>query len=568
MNNLTTRKIVLGMLMTLVLAFSVQGVADALTLTRVSDQYQSKRLGSSFEITFSVGLTSPTIAYNSARKRVSHDYDDQTPVGTDHTATISGTTGRIDSSGYRVYDATNSREYRHSAGATAVSGDLYVDPRPSYNYVSGNAGTETTKGTATRGGSVSSLTATSDLYVNTSGQVVDGTGKLVYTRTGAGTRFDNNNTDVTTDDTANDPFVYTLVTKQLPDDPIAEALRFDFNQESILVASNPSTAITITDARDGQPAATMSETDAFAQLRNRVTLNCDITAVGTYTITITDTTANVDFPARQVPPTKQSITFTLYVTAQAPTLTVGTHGITARTQRVDTGQAKEAVSSRFTVTPDATVAPSGTDPGGNLQVRYRVVEGNGTLYVGNEELTQGSPTPDLTVHRSTSVWLNTNNTTNKVTATLQGGDPNVNTFRASIVFEYSGTGAPTGGQRQQGQQQGQQQTGNSVTISLSSSSGAPGSTVTVSVSSSPTGQLVALSSTEFANSNFSTQAGFNTFHEYVDTPEYGWAVSILRCWYDWWCYGFRFSDCYGHGTGTWYADGFAVGCCGERRAKY
>ena len=30
MNNLTTRKIVLGMLMVLVLAFSVQGIADAL----------------------------------------------------------------------------------------------------------------------------------------------------------------------------------------------------------------------------------------------------------------------------------------------------------------------------------------------------------------------------------------------------------------------------------------------------------------------------------------------------------------------------------------------------------
>ena len=31
MNNLTTRKIVLGMLMALVLTFSVQGIADALT---------------------------------------------------------------------------------------------------------------------------------------------------------------------------------------------------------------------------------------------------------------------------------------------------------------------------------------------------------------------------------------------------------------------------------------------------------------------------------------------------------------------------------------------------------
>ena len=31
MNNLTTRKIVLGLLVTLVLAFSVQGIADALS---------------------------------------------------------------------------------------------------------------------------------------------------------------------------------------------------------------------------------------------------------------------------------------------------------------------------------------------------------------------------------------------------------------------------------------------------------------------------------------------------------------------------------------------------------
>ena len=37
MNNLTTRKIVLGLLMVLVLAFSVQGIADALTL-RIKNQ--------------------------------------------------------------------------------------------------------------------------------------------------------------------------------------------------------------------------------------------------------------------------------------------------------------------------------------------------------------------------------------------------------------------------------------------------------------------------------------------------------------------------------------------------
>ena len=37
MNNLTTRKIVLGLLMTLVLVFSVQGIADALTISAISN---------------------------------------------------------------------------------------------------------------------------------------------------------------------------------------------------------------------------------------------------------------------------------------------------------------------------------------------------------------------------------------------------------------------------------------------------------------------------------------------------------------------------------------------------
>ena len=42
MKNLTTRKIVLGLLMSLVLAFSGQGIADALTLNATSDTTQEK----------------------------------------------------------------------------------------------------------------------------------------------------------------------------------------------------------------------------------------------------------------------------------------------------------------------------------------------------------------------------------------------------------------------------------------------------------------------------------------------------------------------------------------------
>ena len=62
MNNLTTRKIVLGMLMTLVLAFSVQGIADALTFStsRTGDLATESPTPNDFDIRFSVSLGSNT----------------------------------------------------------------------------------------------------------------------------------------------------------------------------------------------------------------------------------------------------------------------------------------------------------------------------------------------------------------------------------------------------------------------------------------------------------------------------------------------------------------------------
>ena len=76
--------------MTLVLAFSVQGIADALTLTATSDTTQTKEPNDApFEIQFSVRMNSNAIAYNDAnpRRRVT----DANP-----------STVRIDSSGYMV----------------------------------------------------------------------------------------------------------------------------------------------------------------------------------------------------------------------------------------------------------------------------------------------------------------------------------------------------------------------------------------------------------------------------------------------------------------------------------
>ena len=71
MNNLTTRKIVLGLLMALVLAFGVQGIADALTFgTSRSGDLQTVDEEDKFTIRFSVNLKSPQ-AVNSGTRRAS-----------------------------------------------------------------------------------------------------------------------------------------------------------------------------------------------------------------------------------------------------------------------------------------------------------------------------------------------------------------------------------------------------------------------------------------------------------------------------------------------------------------
>ena len=66
MNNLTTRKIVLGMLMVLVLAFSVQGIADATSTTireqSSSDKTKTRSIRETFTISGSVSLNDTTVS--------------------------------------------------------------------------------------------------------------------------------------------------------------------------------------------------------------------------------------------------------------------------------------------------------------------------------------------------------------------------------------------------------------------------------------------------------------------------------------------------------------------------
>ena len=120
MNNLTTRKIVLGLLMALVLAFSVQGIAEALTFTRPSNSgdLQTVFADRDFTISFSVSLGGNTTRITDATGKL---IKDSTTPNQDH---------RIDSSGYLV-EEIDGTDYRTIE--TQLAGNIFVDPRPTYS---------------------------------------------------------------------------------------------------------------------------------------------------------------------------------------------------------------------------------------------------------------------------------------------------------------------------------------------------------------------------------------------------------------------------------------------------
>ena len=106
MSNLNTRKIVLGMLMALVLTFSVQGIAEALTFsTSKTGDLETKAPNEQFTIRFSVSLKGNTAIRNSDGDLV-----------TDNRTTL------IDSSGYQL-DSDGNRINANESNDPAYCGD-------------------------------------------------------------------------------------------------------------------------------------------------------------------------------------------------------------------------------------------------------------------------------------------------------------------------------------------------------------------------------------------------------------------------------------------------------------
>ena len=407
MNNLTTRKIVLGLLMALVLAFSVQGIADALTLSKTSGDLQTKTVDSSFEISFTVGLTTSTSITNSRGETIT---DESAPRV-------------IDAQGHVLTDRIGGTRYRESTAAADTGGFRYE--------VLGDTGYPNPPGDPNGDGN--NWIATSGAHVDSNGNVVDAEGRAIYTNQALSIRA-----------------------TAAPAAAVDDSIRFNYNDEAIAIGVTGGTIdfeltssgypVDAVDNASRSPngaatAATASlyEMDPVRGLPNSVTLRCMPEAVGTYEIRIRDVTPIEDFP-RNIAPPQSNITFTLYVVDD--TLQTTANAIEPKDEAVYFAGETIQLDTYFNF---YAVAENGTrtlvtDPA-NVHLNYQVTEGPGTVYVRTSDRDTTTPTKNLLTSASADVYLNMNNGRNVVIASIAGQDPG--TEGARIVFNYTGTGAVT-----------------------------------------------------------------------------------------------------------------------------
>ena len=464
MNNLTTRKIVLGMLLVLVLTFSVQGIADAadLPLSKTSGDLQTKSEGETFEISFSVGIRSNTTAIrNSDRELID---DGTSGLTTPNTATPSTTPPgtRIDSSGYLIAEI-DGKDYRLTTPINADPSGLGEIPPSPTGYG------RFYKVHKKRPSPFSDyLEYSGVIFANSSRSAFSEEGYPLYYHIPALNLNpgDDEGQDNDTSDTGERARTTSQIKIQTDDFYTRRALanRYHYNEESVVITFTKN-GVVVDNAVTFKLDATTFQRDitditevpgsAPNALPRSVTLICtpegDDTT-GTYKVRITDMTPVTDTPWTAIPGgTRAFIEFTLYVVKETPATNYGVFAVlddgatTTRRLRVDTAKEIERVSSRFNVvdTGDDEIQ---TDT--NLEIRYKVVKGSGTLYaaVAPTETPYVGPNQDLTAHQDSNVFLNTNGTDNEVSASIAGQDRQ--TFGATIVYEYSGstpatTPAPT-----------------------------------------------------------------------------------------------------------------------------
>ena len=450
---LFTRNLCLGMLMTLVLAFGVHGVVDALTLTKTSGDFESNPAGSTFEITFSVKLESNTTKrYNSDGQQI--DEYNQT----------------IDSSGYLVkYIKGKARRFISSNSLsdanTLTSEHTYavtsLDGSPTLRVRGSNDRSSTSLGARY------SLDPSGNLYVSGT-SVVDSQDRAVYIET-----------EGTGDDAGE--YKYTRA-KANPVAPYTSNApqRYAYNDEQIKITADnvDEDAITmlyrgreytVTDILDipsngGTTPAEgfiLSERDRTLGIPSSITLKVKTgDTAGTHTVTIDDNRASGrenDYPNPK--PVSPPIVFTLYTTEDAET----TESVTAADRFISTTRPTLQINNDYTTTAD------------NRLLSYQVLSGPGTLYVGALDNPTRPATKSLIASKATSVFLYLNRGESRVRVYLDGGHPEDGT---TITYDYTGTDRLTGGSGGGGGG------GSTISVSPSSLSGAPGDERTITVTPS------------------------------------------------------------------------------------
>ena len=402
MKHLSIPKIGFGILLTLVLAFSVLGTAEALTFreSRTGD-LQTIITGNEFTVSFSVTLGSNTTRITKKGKLIKDSVELGAPfdnfTDADH---------RIDSSGYLVFDATNGTAYRLMDADTTLQ-NTYARTGTNQAWESTGDGT-----LYVSGGSATS-----------NGSVVNEDGAAVYTRTGD-----------------NAPYTYTrAMAKTRP--KVDDENRYHYNQEAISIDVPENLTlikvgnhrVNITHGVLGDPHLMNEATGVDAtKLTSSIRLTFRAGAVGERTITITDTTPPADRPDTDT----RRLSFTIFVVKALETAT--NVALTTPTQDYTTGNdnADSQVDTLFSF--------SGGSNAEDAPIIYKV-EGSGRLYVeetytGNAAGSPTSKSPStqtLSTSAQATVKLDMNGSSNKVTAYPRDQNPAEKGRTIAFIFQYA-----------------------------------------------------------------------------------------------------------------------------------
>ncbi len=432
-----TRKGYIGLLMTLVLMFGVQGVADAadLPLRKTSGDLQTRSVTDGpFEISFTVGTRSNTTAIKNAMNRL-----------------VSETGTLIDSSGYPVFYATNGTAYRT------------LQNQPSDTLYRAEVGPEKEAGEDPQNNWIE---ATGTYYVSSSRYVYDSAGRALYTNQGLSTQSRVLETDVS--------------------NTVGSDAQYHYNEEKIIIeVGKDDTALTPATinstimrfklkASGFQRGIIDLDEDPVSDpngLPRSVTLICtpsgdtDAAKVGTYKIRITDDTPVADTPWTTAPSPRASIDFTLYVVDDRVTVT----GIAVSDDDIFSPNEIEQIDNLFTLLP-ADSAPQ------TVPIQYTVISGPGTVFERTSDGDETPPSKYLVRSKQSQVFLNLKNGNSVVRVTVSGQDPNKKGEK--ITFTYTGSGAPTGDSDSDTRDPAPT---NTISVSDTSISGAPGSAQDITV---------------------------------------------------------------------------------------